>query len=63
MSWLVWLSIAAVRNSWHGFFAGIGEEVRIDAAMKEKMVRVLFLFNQRGIRNVVLGSFGAGVFR
>jgi len=31
--------------------------------MKERMVRVLFLFNQQGIRNVVLGIFGAGVFR
>jgi uncharacterized protein (TIGR02452 family) len=36
---------------------------RIEEAMRERMARVLFLFEQRGIRNIVLGSFGTGVFR
>jgi len=27
------------------------------------MARILFLFEQQGVRNVVLGSFGTGVFR
>ncbi|KAH9042764.1 hypothetical protein EDB85DRAFT_2139299 [Lactarius pseudohatsudake] len=31
--------------------------------MRERMARILFLFEQRGLRNIVLGSFGTGVFR
>jgi len=27
------------------------------------MARILYLFEQRGVRNLVLGSFGTGVFR
>ena len=52
-----------VRNSWYCYFAGIGDEVTIEAEMRERMARILFLFDQQGIRNVVLGSFGTGVFR
>jgi hypothetical protein len=36
---------------------------RIEGAMRERMARILFLFEQRGLRNIVLGSFGTGVFR
>jgi len=43
--------------------AGEGAEAQIEAAMKERRARVLFLFNQEGVKNVVLGSFGTGVFR
>lgn len=31
--------------------------------MKERMARLLFLFESQGVRDVVLGSFGTGVFR
>ncbi|KAI9511472.1 hypothetical protein F5148DRAFT_1170718 [Russula earlei] len=36
---------------------------RIEGVMRERMARILFLFEQQGIRNIVLGSFGTGVFR
>ena len=32
-------------------------------AMKERMARILFLFERHEVRHVVLGSFGTGVFR
>ncbi|PPQ64172.1 hypothetical protein CVT24_008546 [Panaeolus cyanescens] len=39
------------------------DESGIDGAMKERMARVLYLFERHGVRNLVLGSFGTGVFR
>ncbi|KAF9479077.1 hypothetical protein BDN70DRAFT_913332 [Pholiota conissans] len=39
------------------------DESELDAAMKERMARVLYLFELRGVRHLVLGSFGTGVFR
>ncbi|KAF8802656.1 hypothetical protein BYT27DRAFT_7196596 [Phlegmacium glaucopus] len=39
------------------------DESGIYIAMKERMARILFLFERHGVRNVVLGSFGTGVFR
>jgi len=36
---------------------------RIEGVMRERMARILFLFEQQGLRNIVLGSFGTGVFR
>ena len=57
---IIYSSGGEVRNS--GIFAGISE-VGIEFVMKERIVRGLFLFNQQAIRNVVLGGFGAGVFR
>lgn len=39
------------------------DESDLDAAMKERMARVLHLFERQGVRNIVLGSFGTGVFR
>ncbi|KAH7928712.1 hypothetical protein BV22DRAFT_969146, partial [Leucogyrophana mollusca] len=38
-------------------------EERIEVAMRERMGRILFLFEQQGAKNIVLGSFGTGVFR
>lgn len=52
-----------VRNTLHGRVAGQKEEAKIEAAMRERMARLLFLFSQRGVKNLVLGSFGTGVFR
>lgn len=43
--------------------AGKGPEGKIEAVMRERMGRLLYLFSQRGVRNLVLGSFGTGVFR
>ncbi|KAF9525018.1 hypothetical protein CPB83DRAFT_860417 [Crepidotus variabilis] len=39
------------------------DESNLDAAMKERMARVLYLFEKQGVKNLVLGSFGTGVFR
>ncbi|KAJ3749512.1 hypothetical protein DFH05DRAFT_1533305 [Lentinula detonsa] len=38
-------------------------EARIENEMKERMARILYLFTLKGVRNVVLGSFGTGVFK
>lgn len=38
-------------------------ENRVESAMKERMARILFLFEEQGAKNIVLGSFGTGVFR
>ncbi|KAF9016465.1 hypothetical protein BDP27DRAFT_1356133, partial [Rhodocollybia butyracea] len=38
-------------------------ERRIKEEMKERMARILHLFTLKGVRNLVLGSFGTGVFR
>ncbi|KAG2142340.1 hypothetical protein DEU56DRAFT_870627 [Suillus clintonianus] len=38
-------------------------ENQIEATMRERMARILFLFEQQGSKNIVLGSFGTGVFR
>ncbi|KAH7876615.1 uncharacterized protein C8R40DRAFT_1159995 [Lentinula edodes] len=38
-------------------------EVRIEKEMKERMARILHIFALKGVRNLVLGSFGTGVFK
>jgi len=40
-----------------------GLEVGIEKEMSERMGRILFLFERRGVRNIILGTFGTGVFR
>jgi len=40
-----------------------GTEKKIEAVMKERMARILYLFEKMEVRNLVLGSFGTGVFR
>ena len=37
-------------------------EGRIKSVMEDRMARILYLFEKQGIRNIVLGSFGTGVF-
>lgn len=39
------------------------DETGIAVAMKERMGRILLLFESQGVKNLVLGSFGTGVFR
>jgi len=55
--------VSAAVNAGEVRRAGKGPEGRIEAVMKERMGRLLFLFVQHGVRNLVLGSFGTGVFR
>lgn len=38
-------------------------ESTIESTMKERMARILYLMEQQGAKNIVLGSFGTGVFR
>jgi len=38
-------------------------EADIESQMGERMSRILFLFEKKGVKNLVLGSFGTGVFR
>lgn len=37
-------------------------EIEIERVMRERMKRVLCLFGYKGVRNIVLGSFGTGAF-
>lgn len=39
------------------------EQVRIEAVMKERMSRILYVFENHRVKNLVLGSFGTGVFK
>jgi len=40
-----------------------GLEVGIEKEMSERMGQILFLFERKGVRNIILGTFGTGVFR
>ncbi|KAI0827711.1 hypothetical protein BC628DRAFT_151908 [Trametes gibbosa] len=57
------VNAGVVRNTLHGRVAGPGVEEKIEQAMRERMARILFLFEFKGVRSIVLGSFGTGVFR
>jgi uncharacterized protein (TIGR02452 family) len=38
-------------------------EQRIERQMRERMGRLLYLFERQGVKNLILGSFGTGVFK
>lgn len=57
------VNAGVARDTLHGRVAGKGEEARIETAMRERMARVLFLFQKKNVKNLVLGSFGTGVFK
>jgi uncharacterized protein (TIGR02452 family) len=38
------------------------QEVEIEKEMSERMGRILYLFERKGVRNIILGAFGTGVF-
>ena len=57
------VNAGVARQTLQGKIAGEGEEVKIGKVMKERMSRILFLFEHHGIRDLVLGSFGTGVFQ
>jgi len=40
----------------------LAQEDSIQSAMRERMARILYLFEKMGVMNIVLGSFGTGVF-
>ncbi|KAH9888395.1 hypothetical protein C8Q73DRAFT_182767 [Cubamyces lactineus] len=57
------VNAGVVRNTLHGRVAGAAVEDKIEQVMRERMARVLFLFESKGVKSVVLGSFGTGVFK
>ena len=57
------VNAGVARRTLNGQVAGEAEEVKIGNVMKERMGRVLFLFEKHGIKDIVLGSFGTGVFQ
>ncbi|KAG6830635.1 hypothetical protein H0H92_015727 [Tricholoma furcatifolium] len=52
-----------VRKSLMGRTSPQATEEKIERVMKERMARILFLFEQQGVKHIVLGSFGTGVFQ
>ena len=52
-----------VRKLSYGYSRSSDTEKRILSVMEERMGRILALFEREGIRNLVLGSFGTGVFQ
>ena len=57
------VNAGVARRTLNGQVAVEAEEVKIGKVMKERMGRILFLFEEHGIRDLVLGSFGTGVFQ
>ncbi|TFK50930.1 hypothetical protein OE88DRAFT_1660072 [Heliocybe sulcata] len=57
------VNAGVARQTLWGRTAGKAEEVKIEKAMRERMARILFLFEQQGVSELVLGSFGTGVFK
>ena len=60
------LSCAAVNaGKLHRANGGItsSQEVEIEKEMSERMGRILYLFECKGVRSIILGAFGTGVFR
>jgi uncharacterized protein (TIGR02452 family) len=51
-----------VFKSREGLQMGRAMESRVKSVMEDRMAHILCLFEERGIRNIVLGSFGTGVF-
>ncbi|KAG6919320.1 hypothetical protein DXG01_007453 [Tephrocybe rancida] len=55
------VNAGVVRKS--GQLSAKATEEKIERVMKERMGRILFLFEQQGAKHIVLGSFGTGVFQ
>ncbi|KAI0698311.1 hypothetical protein C8T65DRAFT_13669 [Cerioporus squamosus] len=57
------VNAGVARKTLFGRVAGPNVESKIEQAMRERMARVLYLFEQQGVKHLVLGSFGTGVFK
>ncbi|RDB20542.1 hypothetical protein Hypma_012451 [Hypsizygus marmoreus] len=57
------VNAGVVRKSLMGKLSAAATEERIERVMRERMGRILFLFEKEGAKNIVLGSFGTGVFQ
>ncbi|KAF8622959.1 hypothetical protein AX15_006631 [Amanita polypyramis BW_CC] len=52
-----------VRRNLGDKFGAEETEEKIANTMRERMARILYLLEKEGVKNVVLGSFGTGVFK
>ena len=57
------VNAGVARRTLNGQVAREAEEVKIGRVMKERMGRILFLFEKHGVKDLILGSFGTGVFQ
>jgi uncharacterized protein (TIGR02452 family) len=57
------VNAGVARKTLFGQVGGNLEGSRIEKVMKERMARILRLFEMEGVRELVLGSFGTGVFQ
>ncbi|KAF9487515.1 hypothetical protein BDN71DRAFT_627681 [Pleurotus eryngii] len=57
------VNAGVVRQTVRARVAANAEEELIHKVMTERMARILRLFEQEGVKNLVLGSFGTGVFK
>jgi uncharacterized protein (TIGR02452 family) len=57
------VNAGVVRKTIIGKLMPEATEERIKKVMVERMGRILFLLEEEGVRNIVLGSFGTGVFQ
>ncbi|TDL18021.1 hypothetical protein BD410DRAFT_793713 [Rickenella mellea] len=57
------VNAGTVRQTLYAELAGKSEEAKIERVMRERMARILYLFEKNGVRHLVLGSFGTGVFK
>ncbi|KAF4563173.1 hypothetical protein EYR40_007115 [Pleurotus pulmonarius] len=57
------VNAGVVRQTVRARVAADAEEELIQKVMTERMARILRLFEQEGVKNLVLGSFGTGVFK
>lgn len=51
-----------VRQSLMGRLASKSESAKIERTMRERAARILYAFERHGVRNLVLGAWGCGVF-
>ncbi|TFK74678.1 hypothetical protein BDN72DRAFT_949291 [Pluteus cervinus] len=57
------VNAGVVRKSLQGRLQAKLTEERIRRVMRARMGRILYLFEKEGVRDIVLGSFGTGVFQ
>ncbi|OCH93491.1 hypothetical protein OBBRIDRAFT_790198 [Obba rivulosa] len=57
------VNAGAVRQTLHWRVSPTLQEQNIEKTMLERMARILFLFERQGVKHLVLGSFGTGVFK
>ncbi|KAH9833569.1 uncharacterized protein C8Q71DRAFT_189605 [Rhodofomes roseus] len=57
------VNAGVVRQRLHDRLDDAAVEGKVETVMRERMARILYLFEKQGVKSLVLGSFGTGVFR